>query len=223
MQAVILAGGKGTRLQPLTYKIPKSIVLIKGDPFLAYQLNLLKKYNITQVLLCIGYLGEKIKDYFAEGKKLGINISYSIENELLGTGGAIKKAESLLEDFFLLLNGDTYLSIDYAELSAYFNRYKKMGVIVVCEKGEIKGNVKMEDGLIVDYKKNGDLEYLDAGVSIYSKKVLDLIPTHKPVSLEKEIYPKLINQKQLMGYLSKERFYDVGTYEGLSVFKERIK
>jgi NDP-sugar pyrophosphorylase family protein len=216
MQAVILVGGKGTRLRPLTYKIPKPMIPINNKPFLEHLLNLLKKYNITRILLCIGYLGEKIKDYFGQGSKWGMNISYSVEDKLLGT-----------EDSFLLLNGDTYLSLDYSELIEYFSKSEKIGVMTVCKKKNLpgKGSVQMEDGFIVDYKKNNenDLEYLDAGVSIYSKKLLRLIPEGRAVSLEKEIYPQLITSRELLGYVSPQRFYDMGTSEELEILKEVLK
>jgi NDP-sugar pyrophosphorylase family protein len=227
MQAVILAGGEGTRLRPLTYEIPKPMIPINDKPFLEHLLNLLKKNNITRILLCIGYLGEKIKDYFGQGSKWGMSISYSLEDELLDTAGAIKKAEGLLEDSFLLLNGDTYLSLNYSELIEYFSKSEKIGVMAVCKKKGLpgKGSVQLENGFIVDYKKNNenDLGYLDAGVSIYSKKLLELIPQGRAVSLEKEIYPKLIASEELLGYLSVERFYDMGTSEELEILKEVLK
>ena len=227
MQAVILAGGKGTRLRPLTYKIPKPMILINGKPFLEHLLNLLKKYDIARIILCVGYLGEKIKDYFGQGSKWGMDISYSIEEELLDTAGAIKKAEGLLEGSFLLLNGDTYLPLNYSELIEYFSQRDRIGVMAVCRKKNIpgKGSVKMEDGFIVDYKKNNenDLEYLDAGVSIYSRRLLKLIPEGRAVSLEKEIYPQLIASRELLGYVSEERFYDMGTSEELEILKEVLE
>jgi len=113
MQVVILAGGKGTRLRPITYQVPKPMVPIHGKPFLQYQLELIKSLGINEVLLLVGYLGKQIEEYFGGGPKFGLNIEYSYENNPLGTGGALKNAEEKLAEKFLLLNGDTFLPMDY--------------------------------------------------------------------------------------------------------------
>ena len=117
MQVVILAGGLGKRLRPVTEQIPKVMVTVNGKPFLQHVLELLKSQEITDIVLCIGYLGEQVKACFGKGESLGLVIKYSEEKgKLLGTGGALKQTQDLLEDYFLVLNGDTYLPIDYNEL-----------------------------------------------------------------------------------------------------------
>ena len=103
MQVVILAGGLGIRLRLLTQSLPKPMVLIKGKPFLEYQLEMLKKNGFEDFILCTGYLGEKIEEYFDNGEKMGIHIKYSKENTPLGTGGALKNAQKLLENEFVLI------------------------------------------------------------------------------------------------------------------------
>ena len=114
MQIVILCGGAATRLYPLTKKIPKSLIRIAEKPFLERQLNLLKKNGISGIVLCIGYKGEQIKKYFKDGRKFGVKIRYSSDGKkLLGTGGALKKAEDLLEDTFLVMWGDSYLPFNF--------------------------------------------------------------------------------------------------------------
>ncbi|MFA4889338.1 MAG: nucleotidyltransferase family protein [Candidatus Omnitrophota bacterium] len=105
-QAVILTGGEGRRLRPITETIPKSMIPIKGKPFLRYQLDLIKTFGINEVLILVGYLGEEIIKYFKDGKKFGLQIDYSFEKQLLGTAGALKNAEKKLNNYFLLLNGD---------------------------------------------------------------------------------------------------------------------
>ena len=132
MQAVILAGGMGTRLRPVTEQIPKVMVPVNGKPFLLHLLELLRNQGIDDVVLCIGYLGEQVRDFFGNGESLGIRIQYSQEEErLLGTGGALKQAQSLLDDCFFVINGDVYLPVDYTELErASLQRGKKAFMVV---------------------------------------------------------------------------------------------
>src|SRR3989344_1292210 len=131
MQVVILAGGLGIRLRPLTQSLPKPMVLIKGKPFLEYQLEMLKKNGFKDFILCTGYLGEKIEEYFGNGEKIGIHIKYSKENMPLGTGGALKNGQKLLEDEFILVYGDSFLYMDYQLLITDFNESKKLAMSVV--------------------------------------------------------------------------------------------
>src|SRR5436309_3537115 len=110
----ILAGGLATRLRPLTEKIPKALVPVAGRPFLAHQLELLRENGITRVVLCVGYLGEMIRDEFGDGREFGVELSYSFDGaKLLGTGSAVRKALPLLGETFYVLYGDSYLPIDY--------------------------------------------------------------------------------------------------------------
>lgn len=227
MQAVILVGGLGTRLRPLTYKIPKVMVAVKGKPFLEYQLELLKKNKIKNVLLCAGYLAEDIKKYFSRGEKMGLKIIYSIEKKSLGTGGALKNAENLLESQFLLLNGDTFLDIDYVDLFSYFGKSKRTGALAVFKNKPkiIKNNILADsNNEIANYnkKKEGLANFVDAGVQAFDKKIIDLIPPGKAVSLEEEIWPVLIEKKELIVYPVSQRFYDIGTFKRLKIFESII-
>jgi NDP-sugar pyrophosphorylase family protein len=118
---VILAGGLATRLRPLTERIPKALVEVVGRPFLEHQIELLKRNEITDIILCVGYLGEMIEQRYGNGDALGVRIRYSFDGaRLLGTGGAIKKALPLLPDSFFVLYGDSYLPVDYQAVAAAF-------------------------------------------------------------------------------------------------------
>jgi len=226
MQVVILAGGKGTRLRPLTYKIPKVMVPIKGKVFLEYLIELLKKNNLKEILLCIGYLGEQIKNYFGDGKKWGVKIKYSSDGDkLLGTGGALKNAENLLKSEFIVINGDTFLNIDYQDLISFFHQKNKLGVMVVFKNRSkiIPNNVKInKNNQIIFYNKKGDRRAngIDAGVQIFKKKILSLIKANEKVSLEEDIFPMLIKRQELIAYPIKQRFYDIGTLKGLKIFNQ---
>src|SRR3989344_4164662 len=116
MKALILAGGFGTKLRRIVYDKPKSMVSIAGIPFLEHQIRLLKNQGITEFVILVSYMADKIKSYFGNGKNLGVNITYSEEEIPLGTAGAIKKAEKYIDSTFLVLNGDSYAKINIKEL-----------------------------------------------------------------------------------------------------------
>jgi MurNAc alpha-1-phosphate uridylyltransferase len=228
MQMVILAGGLATRLRPLTSNIPKSLLKISGRPFLEYQLELLKDYEIREIVLCLGYKGEQIRKYFGDGKKFGVNISYSFDGEkLLGTAGALKKAGKLLDEKFFLLYGDSYLPFDYQKIEEFFNGSDKLSLMVVYKNQNRfdKSNVVIEDQLVKVYNKNfkgANLEYIDAGLSILRKEVLHLVPEDESYDLQ-GLYKILISQEEMLAYEVKQRFYEIGSFEGLQEFKDLVE
>jgi NDP-sugar pyrophosphorylase family protein len=231
MQAVVLAGGLGTRLKPITERTPKVMALANGRPFLSYLLELLKTKGVEDVILCIGYLGDQIENAFGKGDELGIRIRYSREEiKLLGTGGAVKQAQHLLDDYFYVINGDTYLPINYQEVQRTFIRSGKEALVIVYDNREntgVKNNVELDSNLMVIRYDKGScdvgLKYVEAGVSILKHEVLDLIEERCSVSLEKELYLTLIERKELVACVTKQRFYDIGTPEQLRVFEEYLK
>ncbi len=225
MQAVILAGGLGTRLYPVTHSIPKPMVPIHGVPYLRFQLAELARQDIRDILLLTGYLGEQVEEYFGDGSSLGLSIRYSREPHPLGTAGALRLAGSFLADAFVLIYGDSYLPIDYASaLRALVP--PAVGLLVVYDNRlgdtSVKNNVDLDaSGLVARYEKGGEnLSYVEAGVLAFRREVLDLIPASSAVSLETEIFPRLIAQRQLLGYPTSQRFYDIGTPERLRVIEE---
>lgn len=134
MKALVLAGGLGTRLRELINDRPKPMAPIAGRPFLEYLIIQLKRYELNDIVLCIGYLGEYIKGYFGHGSRWGVHISYSQENEPLGTGGAIKLAEELVQEKnFLVMNGDSFLDIDLNSLIDYHLKKKALATIALVE------------------------------------------------------------------------------------------
>ena len=227
MQAVILAGGLGTRLKPLTEEIPKSMIQIQGKPFLEHQLNLLRQGGISDIVLCVGYLGEKIKEYFGDGKGFGVKIKYSEETEkLLGTAGALENAWDLLDDTFFVTYGDAYLILDYRGVMGYFKKFNKLGLMVVLKNFDRydKSNVVVEGDLIKVYDKQRrapDMVYIDFGFSVLRKKALDLVPKGKVIDLE-EFYHGLIRRKELLAFETQQRFYEVGSQKGLEEFERLV-
>jgi len=227
MQIVILCGGKATRLYPLTKKISKSMLKIAGKPFLEHQINLLKKNGIRDIILCVGYKAEQIKKYFKNGEKFGVKIKYSSDGKkLLGTGGALKKAEDLLEDSFLVMWGDSYLPFNFRKAIKFFKKYNKLGLMTVYKNLDRyePSNVEIEKNLVKSYskkRKTRKMKYIDYGVSIFRKDVLKIIPESKVYDLSK-LQQALIRKKQLLAYPAEKRFYQIGSPGGLEEFKKYI-
>jgi len=230
MQAVILAGGKGTRLQPLTHSIPKPMVPINDRPFLAHQVEMIKNSGIDSVVMCVGYLKEQIMDYFKDGSSFGIAIEYSVESRPLGTGGAIKNAGDLLSEDFIIVYGDSYLEIPYRELYEKHSKAGKVGTLAVYDNAQftdVHNNIAIDKrGLVTKYVKNGgdaDLNYVEAGASAFSKRLLDMMPEESCFSLEESVYPRLIQVRQLAAFITDQRFYDIGTPKRLEEAKRILR
>ena len=227
MQVVILAGGLATRLGELTKNRPKSLVEIVDKPFLAYQLELLKAKGITDVVICIGHLGAQIRDTFGDGRKYGVHISYSIENKPLGTAGAIKNAEALLNNFFFVMYGDSYLFLDFQAVQPYFMLQDKLGLVTVYRNNNSydKSNMVIDGNMVKKYsktEKTKDMVYIDYGASIFRKEAFKLVPENQTYSLE-DIFIRLIDMEQLLAFEVDDRFYEIGSPHGLRDFEEFAK
>jgi NDP-sugar pyrophosphorylase family protein len=228
LQVVILAGGLGTRLAPLTLTGPKPMVPVAGKPYLEHQIELLKRQGVKDIVLLTGYLGEQVEDYFGDGAKWGVSIRYSREHQPLGTGGALRLALHLLEDSFLLLYGDSYLPIRYKEPWRHLHAMGAGGVVVVygnTADTTVRNNIRLDDqGYVQIYEKDSprDLPFVEAGVLAFRRNVAESIPANRPVSLEKEIFPSLIATHQFAAFITDRRFYDIGTPERLQVIEEYL-
>lgn len=217
----LLAGGLATRLRPITEKIPKALVTVADQPFLSHQLRLLHAAGVRKVVLCVGYRGEMIEGEFGDGGSLGIELSYSFDGPaLLGTGGALKKALSLLGDKFMVLYGDSYLPIDYAAPARAFAASGKPGLMTVFrnENRWEPSNVWFEDGEIKRYNKRQltpEMKHIDYGLGLLRSEALRKWPNERPFDLA-DVYQDLIGQWQLAGYEVERRFYEIGSPQGLT-------
>jgi mannose-1-phosphate guanylyltransferase len=234
-QAVILAGGLGTRMRPITETIPKPMIPVLGRPFLEQQLELLASFGFQRALLLVAYLGEKIERYFGDGSARGWSLSYSYEPSPLGTGGALKNAETKLDDEFVVLNGDTFLMIDYAAVGRAFRQtsadafilaYQKSGAAIANTlANRVPNNLAVApDGRVTAYRKHDpqSLTHVDAGVLFLRKEVLKKIPSAQACSLEQEIFPRLIEEGRMQAWITSEPFYDMGSPEGLQALEARL-
>ncbi len=226
-QAVILAGGLGTRMRPVTETIPKPMIPVCGKPFLQHQLELLQKNGIERVLLLVSYLGEQIEQYFGKGDPVKMEIGYSYESSPLGTGGALKNASSKLEEKFLLLNGDTFLDVDYPAVIADFINHKPQAVIVARKSADmpVPNNLAVSvDGQVTAYQKRNpeNMTCTDAGAIVLAHKVLDNIAPAQICSLEEEVFPKLIKRREMRAWITSEPFFDMGSPAGLKALSEKL-
>jgi NDP-sugar pyrophosphorylase family protein len=230
MQAVILAGGLGTRLGELTRTIPKPMVPVAGRPYLEHQLRELARQQWADVVLLTGYLGEQIEEYFGDGRRWGLSIRYRREATPQGTGGALRDAVDLLAETFLLIYGDSYLPIEYVPVLSRLEVSRALAVALVYDNREdttVRNNVAVdEDGFVSRYAKDGsgaDLRYVEAGVLALRRSVIARLPANGPVSLEKELYPQLVARREMLAFITAQRFYDIGTPDRLALIEKVLR
>src|SRR3990172_1216214 len=223
MQMLILAGGLGTRLRPLTARLPKCLVPAGGRPFLEHQLRMLASRGVRDIVLCVGYLGRQVLEYFGDGHRLGVHPTSAWERDgLLGTGGAIRNAEALLEPEFFVAYGDSYLLLDYGTIMRSFHRSDALAMMVVYRNEDRleRSNVVVRDGLVAAYDKTMRLPgmvYVNEGLSVLRRRALNLIPPGIPFSQE-QLFQMLVRRGQLLAYETEQRFYEVGSPQGLEEF-----
>lgn len=227
MQVAILAGGLATRLGELTRNQPKSMVQVMGAPFLEYQLGFLKKAGVKNIVLCIGHMGEQIQRKFGNGSRYGVSIEYSLEDKPLGTGGALKKAESLLDDVFFTMYGDSYLFLDFGLAMHYFQSHNKLALMTVYRNNNLydRSNTVVEGNLVKKYnkrEKTDDMVYIEYGADIFRREVIEMIPTDRFYSLD-SLLPRLVEMEELLAFEVGERFYEIGSPGGLKDFERYIR
>lgn len=220
LPVAILAGGLGTRLQPLYGDIPKALVDVQGRPFIVHQLRWLRDNGVRQVVVCAGYLGELIQQALGGGEAHGLCIRYSFDREpLLGTGGALKRAAPLLGSRFFVLYGDAYLQCDLEAVQQAFEASGRLGLMTVYQNADRwdASNVELRDGEIVAYDKQqrtNRMRHIDYGLGALDERALDCVPAGEPYGLER-VYQHLLSKGQLAAFEAKERFYEIGSPAGL--------
>ena len=207
-------------MRPLTESVPKVLLAVAGHPFLHYQLEWLRNQGIGRVVLCVGFLGEAVRDRFGSGKGYGIDIQYSFDGpNLLGTAGAIRKAIPLLGQEFFVLYGDSYLEIDYSDVFRAFRQSGKAGLMTVFPNSDQwdTSNVWYEAGEIVRYDKCNRvpaMRYIDYGLSIHKAESFTEYGPDKAVDLT-DVFQQLILRRELAGFVAQRRFYEIGSLPGL--------
>jgi NDP-sugar pyrophosphorylase family protein len=225
-QAVILAGGRGTRLRPAFDQGPKGIAPVGNRPFLEYLLIWLRAAGIQKLVVCVGYKKDQIRDWLGDGSSWGLEVKYSEEKRLLGTAGALKLAEKLISSpSFLVLNGDSFLDVN---LQAMYRFHAKKGALVTIAVARVRhsaryGTVQLDRTHQIrafqEKKKNltrnakskphGSLKPINGGVYLMQKRFLHAIPPRIAMSLEKDIFPGLVGE-ELYGFVTRGYFIDIG-------------
>jgi NDP-sugar pyrophosphorylase family protein len=227
LSCVILCGGLATRLRPVTEKVPKSLIRISGEPFIAHQLRLLHSHHVDRVVLCVGYLGEAIQEFVGDGSAFGVTISYSFDGaSLLGTAGAIRRALPLLDSSFFVLYGDSYLPCDYESVWSTFEASGKPGLMTIYrnEDNYDSSNVEAADGLILKYDKRErtpSMRYIDYGLGVFKKSVFEELPADQVRDLA-GVYQELLMAGDLASYEVQDRFYEIGSLDGIQDLEQRI-
>jgi histidinol-phosphate phosphatase family protein len=218
-QAVILAGGRGTRLLPLTETTPKPMIAFHGRPFLEYLIEQVRQAGFTRVLLLLGYLPQVVMDHFGDGSRFGVAITYSVTDVDNDTGTRLRLARHLVEDEFLLLYCDNYCPVDFAALNAQWRAGGALAQVVVYgnEDGWTRDNLRVEDGLVAVYDKSRaapGLKGVDIGYFLLKKEVLERIPEEN-VNFERAVYPELVAARRLGAHVTRHRYYSVGDFRRL--------
>jgi mannose-1-phosphate guanylyltransferase len=220
MQAVILVGGEGTRLRPLTSTVPKPVVPLVDRPFIVYMLEWLKHHGVDDVILSCGFLATSMRNVLGDGSQLGIRLRFVEEPEPRGTAGALKFAESFLDERFLMLNGDVLTDIDLTAQIAQHERTGATGTLALVPVPDPTnyGLVRLTgDNAVKEFvEKPGadqiDTNLISAGAYVLEHSIVDLIEADRKVSIEREIWPRLVGDG-LFGFPSDAYWLDIGTPE----------
>jgi NDP-sugar pyrophosphorylase family protein len=217
--AVILCGGKGSRLSPITKEIPKPLIPVHGKPLIEHLLDLFKKYDIKDVLLAVGYRKQQIMDHFGDGTKYGISIRYIEEDEPLGTAGPLKKARHLLTETFIVTNGDELKDVNLEEFYQLHKQKKGRGTIALTTVSDPSkyGVVDLSGSKILNFVEKPEpgtepSNLINSGLYILEPEVIDLIPDGFAM-IEKDIFPKLAASQELFGYPFSGQWFDTGNIE----------
>lgn len=227
LPTAILAGGLATRLRPVTETIPKALIEINGEPFLAHQLRLLRARGIERVVLCLGYRGEQVREFAGDGAAFGVHLDYSFDGPtLLGTAGALRRALPLLGDAFFVVYGDSFLPCDYAAAERAFSASGKLGLMTVYRnEGQFDtSNVEFADGRILVYDKRRRtprMRHIDYGLGAFRAAAFAGLPDDRPSDLA-SLYQDLLARDQLEALEIPGRFYEIGSFEGIRELEEYL-
>lgn len=220
MKAVVLVGGEGTRLRPLTYDLPKPMVPICGKPFAQYQLELIKKHGIKEVIFSLGYKWNSFEDYFKDGSDLGMKIRYVVEESPLGTAGAIKNVEDYLnDDAFLVFNGDILSEMDLTDIINFHKQKKSKSTIVLtpvdnpCIYGVVELDENQRIEMFTEKPKPEEVRsnQINAGLYILEPEILDRMERGVKYSIERQIFPVMLEESEPMyGYKYPDYWMDIG-------------
>ncbi len=237
---VIVAGGLATRMRPITEEIPKCLIDINGKPLIQHQLEFFKKHDMKDIIFCVAHLADKVKDYFKDGKKFGLNIQYVQETkELMGTAGSVKLAEPLIgsDEDFIVYYGDNLTNMDFEKFLATHRKNK--GVATICMR-PLPRNYKSTSIITLDLENRvktfierpteeqrqnhqQEARYNNSGIYAFNKNVFSKIPSDRKFDFAKELFPSLIESNSgIYGYVTNEFFREIGKIEKYEQFLKEI-
>ena len=219
MRAVILAGGLGTRLRPLTYEIPKPLIPVHGKTLTEHVFDILKKWGVNEVYLSISYMPDKIKQYFGDGSKFRLNIKYVVEKEPMGTAGPL----ILLDKFdstFIMVNGDNLFNLNFKKMIEIHKKNKAVATIALTSVDDPShyGVARVNGDKIIEFvekpkKEEAPSKLINSGYYILEPEVFDIVKGKDFAMLERDVFPLLAKQGKLFGYVDKGQWFDIGTFE----------
>ena len=219
-ECVILAGGFASRLGKRAGDLPKTLLPVAGRPFADHQLTWLAEQGVTQVVYCIGYRGDQVRDYVGDGERWGLQVTYVDEgSDLRGTGGALRLAydQGVLAESFSVLYGDSYLRLKLPAVMASFRATQLHALMTVIRNNGNwdRSNIDFDGTLVTQYSKTaGNFSWIDYGLSVLDREVITRLP-QGTVSDLGELYAELSAEGSLAGFEVQERFYEIGSPEGL--------
>jgi MurNAc alpha-1-phosphate uridylyltransferase len=220
LPVAILAGGLATRLRAATQEIPKALVEVAGLPFAVHQIMWLHRQGIERIIFCVGYRGEMIRDVLGDGRRWNVSIDYVFDGDrLLGTGGALKRAQPVLGDAFFVMYGDSFVDCDLASIEHAFRAEGRAGLMTVFRNDNRwdRSNVLFVDGRLLRYDKRNhvpEMRHIDYGIGVLAGRALEPFPPDEPFDLA-AVYELLVSKGELIGFEVFERFYEIGSIEGL--------
>jgi dTDP-glucose pyrophosphorylase len=226
MKAVILAGGFGTRLKSVVGDVPKPMASIAGKPFLEHQIRFLRRYGVKEIIIAVHHMADMIKSYFGTGHRWEVNITYSEEDVPLGTAGAIKNAEKYIDNTFIVMNGDSHSNFNLDKFIEFHRLKRSTSSLLLTRTNDPShfGSVVIFEDKIMEFRERGTggESMINAGVYLFEPKIFDYIDKDKNVSLEKDVFPKLIRDGQLCGVEHGGYFIDIGRPETYAKFKQDV-
>ncbi len=221
MQAIILAGGKGERLRPLTAEKPKPMISVMDKPLMEYSIELLKKHNIVDIGITLKFLPEQIKRYFKDGSAWNVNIEYFEEREALGTAGGVKAAQDFINDTFIVISGDALTNIDIDKILT-FHKAKNSDVTIVTKRVDdpsAYGGVVCDTSCrVLSFEEKPEWEnvisdIVNTGIYIIEPKILQEIPSNNFFDFAKDLFPQILNKYNVFSYITEDYWCDLGTHQ----------
>jgi MurNAc alpha-1-phosphate uridylyltransferase len=233
VQAVVLAGGFATRMRPRTLTVPKAMIEVAGRPFVEWQLELLARAGLRDIVMCIAHLGESLRAHVGDGARFGVRVAWSEEGpKLLGTAGALRAALPLLAATFLVTYGDSYLPFDYSQPLRTLEAHHDCDGVMAVYKNDDKwdsSNVLTDGVWVLRYEKGAQdpaLDHIDYGATALRREVIAALPSGEPSGLDR-LQHELADRKRLRACVARDRFFEIGSPEGLAAlelhFKTHIK